>query len=268
MIALREKEGIYLSSFMELEERLTGRAPYWLHEIRRTAMESFAEKGFPTTRQEEWRNTNVAPIAAVPFQPATTPWPPPQGGGELVPSLTKRGQGVVAGVSTASLAERISQLPLGDLGCPKLVFINGRFSKQLSTLEALPKGAKAGSLAEALASDERTLTGHLTRYATDYREHAFVALNTAFLEDGAFLEIPKGVVLDKPIYLLYISEASGFPTVSYPRNLIIAGRESQATIIEGYLGVAPALLPCQEPLPRRTQARVPVPPKGFTSPMP
>src|SRR5208337_1036810 len=214
MIASKEKEGIYLASFMELEGRLAASGPSWLHEIRRAAIEGFAEKGFPTTRQEEWRNTNVAPIAAVPFQRPSE----------------------VARESAASLAERISQLPLADLGCPRLVFINGRFSKPLSTLEALPKGAKIGSLAEALASDGKTLKGHLTRYATDYREHAFVALNTAFLEDGAFLEIPKGAVLEKPIYLLYVSLPSGLPTVSYPRNLIIAGRESQASIVEAYVG--------------------------------
>jgi Fe-S cluster assembly protein SufD len=255
MIASKEKEGVYLSSFMELEQRLSASAPSWLHEIRRAAMAGFAEKGFPTTRQEEWRNTNVAPIAAVPFQPATTPWPPPAAaGGELDAALSElnpsrrggRGQGVVAGVSAPSLAERIGQHPFADLGCPRLVFINGRFSKQLSTLETFPKGVKAGSLAEALASNGKTLERHLARYAGDYREHAFVALNTAFLEDGAFLEIPKGVVLEQPIYLLYVSDAVGFPTVSYPRNLIIAGRESQATIIEGYVGpvagppVAPA----------------------------
>src|SRR5208337_1326790 len=202
MIASKEKEGIYLASFMELEGRLAASGPSWLHEIRRAAMAGFAEKGFPTTRQEEWRNTNVAPIAAVPFQPATTPRPPPQGGGELDPSLTRtqgrageldpslrelgpslvrRGEGVVADISLPTLAERIGQHPLADLGCPRLVFINGRFSKQLSTLEALPKGMKAGSLAEALASDGKTLERHLTCYAADYREHAFVALNTAFL---------------------------------------------------------------------------------------
>jgi Fe-S cluster assembly protein SufD len=214
MIALKEKEGAYLSSFMELEERLAASAPCWLHEIRRAAMAGFAEKGFPTTRQEEWRNTNVAPIAAVPFQPASE---------------------LHAG-SAASLAERIGQLPLADLECPRLVFVNGRFSKQLSTLEALPGGVKAGSLAEGLASDGKTLERHLTGYATDYREHALVALNTAFIEDGAFLEIPKGMVLEKPIYLLYVSDASGLPTVSHPRNLIIAGRDSQATIVEGYVG--------------------------------
>ena len=213
MIATSEKEGIYLSSFMEFEGRLDASGPSWLHEIRRAAMQGFAERGFPTTRQEEWRNTNVAPIAAVPFQPATTSWR-----------------------ATAAAGEELCRHPLVDLGCPKLVFINGHFSKQLSDLEALPRGVRAGSLAEALAGDGKTLEGHLTRYAADYKEHAFVALNTAFLEDGAFVEISKGAVLEKPIYLLYVSDASGIPTVTYPRNLIVAGRESQATLVEAYVG--------------------------------
>ena len=222
MNAIKEKEGVYLSSFMELEEGLAARAPSWLHGIRRAAMEGFAEKGFPTTHQEDWRNSNVSPIAAVPFQPAHE----------------------VSGGFSASLADGIGWLPFADLGCPRLVFVNGRFSKQLSTLEALPKGAKAGSLSEELASDGKTLERHLTRYAADYREHAFVALNTAFLADGAFLEIPKGVVIEKPIYLLYVSVPSGLPTVSYPRNLIIAGRESQATIVEGYIWGGTGTLAC------------------------
>ena len=141
MIATSEKEGLYLSSFRELEDRLAANSPSWLHEIRRAAMAGFAERGFPTTRQEEWRNTNVAPIAAVPFQPAATPLPLRQGGAEWP----------------------ILQHPLADLGCPKLVFINGRFAEQLSTLEALPKGVKAGSLAEALVSEGKTLERHLAR---------------------------------------------------------------------------------------------------------
>jgi len=227
MIATTEKEGTYLSSFREFEDRLAANSPAWLHEMRRAAIAGFAEKGFPTTRQEEWRNTNVAPIAAVPFQPATAPLAAPQRGGESgVSSLKRREAGVV---------ERSLEHSLADLGCPRLVFINGRFAEQLSTLDALPKAVKAGSLAEALASEGKTLERHLARYAPDYREHAFVALNTAFLEDGAFIEIPKGVVLEKPVYLLYISEPSGEPTVCYPRNLIMAGRESQASIVEAYV---------------------------------
>jgi Fe-S cluster assembly protein SufD len=230
MNATTEKEGIYLSSFMELEPRLAASAPSWLHEIRRAAIEGFAEKGFPTTRQEDWRNTNVAPIAAVPFQPAASSW-------ERGHSFASLGTGSASSPAGILPALSIERLPLVDLDCPRLVFVNGRFSKTLSTLDALPKGVKAGSLAEALATDGKTLERHLTRYVSDYREHAFVALNTAFLEDGAFIDIPKGMILEKPIYLLYISDPSGSPAVSYPRNLIIAGRESQASIIEGYIGL-------------------------------
>lgn len=222
MISVGEKGGVYLSSFSELEERLAAVSPSWLPEIRREAMEGFAEKGFPTTRQEEWRNTSVAPVAAVPFARA----------------------GGASAEAVARLAEAIRRLPLADLECPRLVFINGRFSKQLTKLGPLPKGVRAASLAEALADDGR-LEGWLGRYAKDYKDHAFVALNTAFLEDGAFLEIPKGIVLEKPLYLLYLSDAGGRPTVSYPRNLVILGRASQATIIEGYLGpvgISPASL--------------------------
>jgi len=206
MTAVTEKDGVYLASFKRLEKRLAAGSPSWLHEIRREAIESFAEKGFPTTRLEEWKNTNLAPVAALRRE------------------------------SAASLAGRIRRQPIADLGCPRLVFIDGRFSNELTTLESLPKGARAGSLAEVLATDGRLLEDHLARYAADYKDHALVALNTAFIEDGAFLEVPKGVVLEKPIYLLYLSGTAGLPTVSYPRNLIILGRESQAEIIEGYLG--------------------------------
>lgn len=134
------------------------------------------------------------------------------------------------------------------------MFIDGRFSNELTTLGSLPKGARAGSLAEVLASDGRPLEDHLARYAADYKDHALVALNTAFIEDGAFVEIPKGVVLEKPIYLLYLSGPAGVPTVSYPRNLIILGRESQAAIIEGYLGYGVA-----SPASRRMAGALPLP---------
>ena len=240
MTGLKEKEGVYLSSFMEVEQRLAASAPSWLHEIRRAAMESFTEKGFPTTRQEDWRNTNLAPLAAVPFQPAAT-------------SLER-------GHPARSGAGRMPALPFADLGCPRLVFINGRFSPQLSRLEGLPKGVRASSLAEALASDGKTLERHLAFYAGDYRDHALVALNTAFLEDGAFLEIPKNVVLEKPIYLLYVSAPDGHPTVSYPRNLILAGRECQATIIEGYMGLEAA--PLADSVERRSETAATAAPEG------
>jgi len=209
MTAVKEQQDIYLSTFQAAEKASTGAS--WLGEIRRAAMERFLELGFPTTRQEEWRFTNVAPIAKIPFELAQAP---------------KDG---------APLAE-LSALPMADLGCDRLVFVNGRFSRKLSSLRDLAKGVKACSLAEALASGTFSIEQHLARHAR-FEDHAFVALNTAFHHDGAYIEIPKGLVLEKPIYLLHVTIPNGRPSITHPRNLVIAGPESQATIIEGYLGL-------------------------------
>jgi Fe-S cluster assembly protein SufD len=209
--AIGESEGVYVSSFAQSEPRLVASGPPWVHQIRKAALESFAELGFPTTHQEDWKFTSVAPIANAPFEPARY---------EL----------------TASLVEKIQHLLLANLGCSRLVFVNGHYCRKLSSPEILPKSVKAGSLAAALADGSGTLEEHLARYA-DFKTHSFVALNTAFLEDGAYIEIPRGLVLGKPIYLLFVSDPAGRATVSYPHNLVIAGRASQVTIIEGYVGL-------------------------------
>jgi len=210
MVAVKEYQDIYVASFAAREKEFAA-GPSWLNEIRRTALDRFVELGFPTTHLEDWKHTNVASLASVPFQPA-----PAGPGGAVIDAL--------------------KGLPLCGLDCSRLVFLNGHYRRELSSLTDLPKGVRAGSLAEALANGSPALEQHLARHA-DFRDHAFVALNTAFLNDGVFLEIPKGVILEKPVVLLFISAPSGRPTVSHPRTLIIAGRESQATLIEGYIGL-------------------------------
>ena len=209
MTAVKEQQDIYLSTFQAAEKASTG--PSWLGEIRRAAMERFVELGFPTTRQEEWRFTNVAPMAKIPFELAQAP-------------------------KDGAAFGRLSSLPMADLGCDRLVFVNGRFNRELSSFRDLAKGVKACSLAEALASGTFSIEQHLARHAR-FDDHAFIALNTAFIHDGAYVEIPKGLVLEKPLYLLFVTTANGRPSITHPRNLVIAGPESQATIIEGYLGL-------------------------------
>jgi Fe-S cluster assembly protein SufD len=209
MIAVKEKQDVYLSNFLEREKELAGVGHPWIEQIRRRAIERFAEMGFPTTKNEEWRFTNVSPITSVPFQPA-------------------------APIADAAVAGKLAQSPFADLGCARLVFVNGRYAPELSS--SLPAGVKAGSLKAAFAAGSPLLEQHLTRYA-DFQKHPFVALNTAFMEDGAFIEIAKNVILEKPIYLLYVSVPGGRPAVTYPRNLILAGRAAQATVIEGYIGL-------------------------------
>ncbi len=209
--ASRENQEVYFSSFAELEKELAAGGPSWARQIRREAIERFGELGFPTTHDEEWQYTSVAPITRIPFQPAEY----------RLNGLTR---------------EELDRGPFAHLAGSRLVFLNGLYCGELSSLEALPEGVRAGSLAEALrteAARSGDLEQHLARYA-GYQDHAFVALNTAFLRDGAFLQIPKGTVVEQPIYLLFLSTRGERPAVSHPRNLILAGRDSQASLVEGY----------------------------------
>jgi Fe-S cluster assembly protein SufD len=211
MIAVEQNEARYLAIYSEVEKVLAGSGQAWLARIRREAIESFGELGFPTTRNEEWKYTSVAPIAGTGFEPARY---------ELTPQVV----------------EAIKGSPLADLGCVRLTFVNGHYAGELSDLRQLPADLKALSLAAALETGEAKVEEHLARYA-DYKQHPFVALNTAFMQDGTSLVIPGGKVLERPICFLYVSTAGSRPAISHPRNLVLVGRESQVSIIEVHLGL-------------------------------
>jgi Fe-S cluster assembly protein SufD len=208
-----EHADAYLASFEAVEKRWAN-APGWLRELRRGAMARFTELGFPTGKLEEWKFTSVAPIARTRFRLAE-PDNGPAG----------QGHGIEAGVTAGAI----------PAGVPYIVFLNGRYSQAQSNLGGLPKGVRVGSLAGFLKNGRAE--EHLARYAA-WREEAFVALNTAFAEDGALIEISRGTVLRGPIYVVFRSVPSGEPAMSHPRNLILAGEASQAAIVEVYAGDA------------------------------
>ncbi|PYQ64402.1 MAG: hypothetical protein DMF53_07600, partial [Acidobacteria bacterium] len=149
----------YLAEFERFERSLND--PAWLQAMRRQAIARFAELGFPTLRQEEWRLTNVAPVTQGAFR-----WP--DGDPDAVaPSLL--------GAHVFDAAAR-------------LVFVDGRFSPRLSSVGELPSGTIVASLAEVLAREPERLEPWLARFAK-FDRHPFVALNTAFLRDGAFIYV-------------------------------------------------------------------------------
>lgn len=113
--------------------------------------------------------------------------------------------------------------------------MHGFFAAELSSVTGMPKGMFAGSLAEALEAHADLLEFHLARYA-DASKETFAALNTAFTADGAFLYVPKGAVLEKPVHVLFVSTAGDQPTVSHPRSLVLAEANSQAQVVESYAG--------------------------------
>ena len=206
----------YLNRFTKFEKQVASRDLPWLQKLRADAFARFCETGFPTTHDEDWRFTNVSPIARTDFSLA-------EGGSTQIspPDLEAWG-----------MAEAASQL----------VFINGQFARELSTFGNLPAGVEISSLKEQIASGSQTLEAHLGRYL-DLRRDPFCALNTAFLEDGAYIHLNRGTVLAGPIHLLFISTASGVPSMTHPRNLMVFEDESQATVIEEYvsLGSSPDL---------------------------
>lgn len=203
MIGTTERQDFYVSRFERLErERPAGSA--WLRSLQKGAISRFAELGFPTTHNEDWKYTSAGPIAKTPFAPAERD------------------------------GHRIRRKQLPDAGCRiRMVFVNGFYAPELSTLSALPPGVRVVSIAAALAAGDEKLESHLACYA-QYDGHAFVALNTAFLSDGALIEIPRGMHVEEPVHVLFATVPGGEPAVSHPRCLILAGRGSQAAVVEEY----------------------------------
>ena len=203
----------YLAAFKDYQKNGAGSGPAWLKKLRESAIQSFAKLGFPTSRNEDWKYTSVGSLATTDFQ-----------------REERHGSEAKAAAANASRA-----LPFVSSARHRLVFVNGIYFPELSALGGLPAGVRAESLANALRRDDDILPAHLSRYVR-YQEHSFVALNTAFIEDGALVVIPKNVVLEEPICLIFVSAGADRPLVAYPRNLILAGEGSQARVVESHVG--------------------------------
>jgi Fe-S cluster assembly protein SufD len=215
VITVSEQLATYLDSFTEFRKTAVGHDLRWLRELRENAFARFCEVGFPTTHDEDWRFTNVSSIARTPFQ--------------------------LAAEGTVSQKE-VAQFRVPGAAC-ELVFINGRFSRDLSSIEALPDGVTVNGLADAIATNSHAVEAHLGRYLNIQRD-AFSALNTAFTADGAYVRVRKGTVLQAPIYLLFISTASNQPLMTHPRNLVIVEHEAQVTVVEDYASVGESIAFC------------------------
>jgi len=179
------------------------REPERLNALRRSAMARFTETGLPSAKSEAWKFTNPAPLAATAF-------------GE-VPQIA---------VSASQVA------PFLYPGCAALVFVNGRYAPGLSRLAGLPEALLAGSLREAIAEQPARIA-ELGAHA-DTVAQPLTALNTALFEDGALIWAPKGLVVEAPIQILYLSASAGEPFAVFPRTLVVAGEASQLTVVETY----------------------------------
>ena len=184
-------------------------SPAWLSELQKSAFEAFRSEGFPTTRHEDWKYTDIRPITKRRFSTAAAK----------------------IGFDRKYVDSAGFTLP----ACHELVFANGRHAPDLSTLLALTGGVMVQSLLEALDGNEDLITGIFKR--SESVKNAFISLNTALITDGGFLYIPDGVCLEQPVHLIFLAGGQEQPVAAHLRNLIIMGKNSRATVIESYIGV-------------------------------
>jgi Fe-S cluster assembly protein SufD len=207
------KADLYNSAFHELIERVSETEPAWLRDIREQSFAQFERAGFPTVQQEEWKYTNVGSIAKTNFRP------------------------VIAANGTAlSKGEVLAPFSYEETRSSVFVFVNGIFRSDLSSVKSL-ESITAIKLDQALQDPdhEPLIRESLQRNAAD-NQNGFALLNNALFAGGLFIRIPRGVELDTPIQLQFISEGIGGETAaaSFPRIVIVSEANSAATIIESY----------------------------------
>lgn len=194
----------YLEDLLKTYSRQSTNVMPWLSQLRNEAVDCVSALKMPTTRDEEWRFTDISLLTEVPFQVAQT-----------IPQLQ------VAEIKHHYLQEAAT----------RLVFVDGQYVSALSIINS-DSGIIAGNLSTLLTSDSDKIAPHLGRFAS-FSDNIFVALNTAFLHDGAVIIVPRNISVASPIHLLFI--ATQKEVTSYPRCLVIAEPNSNVTVVEDYV---------------------------------
>ena len=196
----------YLQQFAQLRAELPGQDVPWMDELRQSSLARFGRIGFPTQRDEEWKYTSLRAITSKSFRLANAGTPLPPSGDFLVPGLDSY----------------------------QLVFLDGILVPTDEGDFVLPEGLDVRSISTVLAQQPGFLQDYLG-HSTGRNINGFTALNSALYQDGVVVSLDPGVKLDKPLELLFVSSSE--LSLAQPRNLVIAGENSHAKIIERFVSV-------------------------------
>ena len=197
---LKEK---LLSSFMAFEEQIDVHSE--LHDVRTTAIKNFEDKGFPTKKDEAWKYTSLNAILKNDF----TVFPKEENNIQY---------------------SDVKKYFLHEIDTYKVVFIDGIFSSHLSS--TTHDGIDVCLMASALSRPKykMVIDAYFNQIAN--KDDSLTSLNTAFANEGAYINIPKSKVADKPIEIMYFSTGNEAALLVQPRNLVIVGENSHVQIIE------------------------------------
>ncbi len=203
----------YTDQFAAYASNGGAEGPEWLPELRRRAFDRFNTLGFPTTRDEDWHFTSVTPIAERTFRsvkaPATT-----LALGDIEPYLV-------------------------DTAWHRLVFVNGRLEPSLSQFAELPANVQISPLSEALREEPEWVGKHLGALA-DFDRAAFTALNTAFMQDGVVIRIPRGEVVETPLHIVHVVDPHADGAALHPRLLVVTESQARVSLVESFVGLGGA----------------------------
>lgn len=197
---LKEK---LLSSFMAFEERIDVHTE--LHDLRTAAIKNFENKGFPTKKDEAWKYTSLNAILKNDFT-------------------------VFSKLDNAVEFNHVKKYFLHEIDTYKVVFIDGIFSSHLSS--TTHEGIDVCLMSSALTKPKYKMVIDTYFNQIANKDESLTSLNTAFAIEGAYINIPKSKVADKPIEIMYFSTGNEAALLVQPRNLVIVGENSHVQIIE------------------------------------
>ena len=199
----------YRTLFDLKAQQLNGQKNHPLQTLRRQAMDRLADIGFPARKDEDYKYTYVTKIAKENYV---------------------EGKGAIIGENV------LKQASFGALEAYQLVFVNGVLDANLSNIENPVKGLTISTLKAGL--DEET-TQELIENSlnSEIGLNAFVALNTALVQNGTFIHVAKGTIVDKPIHIMNITVSGGQAIITNPQVLLVAEANSEVSLIETYSAV-------------------------------
>lgn len=198
----------FVSAFEEFEKKLDGNKNTEIHQLRKSAFQSFSSLPLPGKKDESWKYTNLDSLYAGNFSPEKT--------------------------QTKLELKEIEKFFIPNLKVFRVVFVNGKLNEKLSDYESVSDFTEIRTLSDAIHHQTTEIKTYLDRFLTSEKQ-IFSDLNTAFLNDGIFIKIKNGKVTEKPIHLLFISNSDS--VLSQPRNMIVSGKSSEATVIEHYISL-------------------------------
>jgi len=196
------------SHFSVLEENLNGERNTHLHEVRKSALAALHASDFPTIKHEEWKYTNVKKVVGNSYQLPST---------------------------QVNLQTDLSEYLIPNLEAYTVVFVNGQLNNSLSNLVDTAE-LVIQNLSEAYHNYQKDIDQYFGKLA-NFNEDTFTALNTAFSKNGIFIKVSKGKVIEKPIQIIHLNDASVSAVYAQPRILVVAEENAQLKVLENTITI-------------------------------